>query len=274
MWNTNYRFTFQDDLSFTKGRHNFKFGFFTERDSKTEPGSATYAGVYNFGHNADNPLSTGNGYANALLGIFTTYQELNDRLDRENMHWQSDGYAQDSWRINSRMTLDYGLRVTHAGAVYESRDQNSGFDPRLWSSSADQVADLYTPFCPNGVPGNQTCSAANRRAKNPLTGEIVSQAFAGNTVPGSGSITNGMWRNGLVNHPTNPETGKKDGWYYDMPVCPGGPRVGFAWDVFGDGKTAIRASAGVFYNFINRSQYRLQRRGPGIAHANRSQRDD
>ena len=28
-----------------------------------------------------------------------------------------------------------------------------------------------------------------------------------------------------------------------------------AWDVFGDGKTAIRAAGGIFYNFINRSQY-------------------
>ena len=72
-WNENYRFTIQDDLSWTKGRHNLKFGFFTERDAKTEPGSATYAGVYDFGHSGDNPLSTGNGYANALLGVFTTY---------------------------------------------------------------------------------------------------------------------------------------------------------------------------------------------------------
>ena len=82
-WNENSRYTFQDDLSLTKGRHNFKFGFFTERNSKTEPGSNDYAGVYNFGHNADNPLSTGNGYANALLGVFTTYTELNNRIDAE-----------------------------------------------------------------------------------------------------------------------------------------------------------------------------------------------
>ena len=69
------------------------------------------------------------------------------------------------------------------------------------------------------------------------------------------AITNGMWRNGLANHPTNPVSGVKDGWYYDMPAVSVGPRVGFAWDVFGDGKTAVRASGGIFYNFINRGQY-------------------
>ena len=62
----------------TKGRHNFKFGFFIERNSKTEPGSVGYAGQYNFGHSDDDPIS-GNGYANALLGRFTSYSELNNR---------------------------------------------------------------------------------------------------------------------------------------------------------------------------------------------------
>ena len=128
-WNENYRYTFQDDLSMTRGRHNLKFGFFTERDSKTSPGSGGYTGTYDFGHNTDNPLSTGNGYANALLGVFTSYSELNNRIDAEWRHWQSDAYAQDSWRINSRMTLDFGLRVTHAGAVYESREPELGLRP-------------------------------------------------------------------------------------------------------------------------------------------------
>ena len=101
-WNENYRYTFQDDLSWTKGRHNLKFGSFTERDSKTEPGSVNYTGVYDFGHSADNPLSTGNGFANALLGVFTTYTERTNRIDRERRHWQTDVYAQDSWRITPR----------------------------------------------------------------------------------------------------------------------------------------------------------------------------
>jgi hypothetical protein len=252
--NENYRFTFQDDLSWTKGRHSFKFGFFTERDSKTSPGSNEYAGVYNFGHSGDNPLSTGNGFANALLGIFTTYTERNNRLDAENLHWQSDAYAQDSWRITPRITFDYGLRVTHHGAVYEGRNMNSAFDPNLWDRR--QAPILFQPYCLTRVSGDQTCATANRRAINPLTGEIVSQAYAGTTVPGSGSIANGMFTGGLP--------GKKSGWYYDMPALSWGPRVGVAWDVTGDGKTAIRAAGGIFYNFINRSQY-LYAGGPLIA---------
>ena len=244
--NENYRYTFQDDFSWTKGHHNLKFGFFTERDAKTEPGSNNYTGTYNFGHSADNPLSTGNGYANALLGVFTSYSELTNRVDQENRHWQSDAYAQDSWRMNSRMTLDYGVRVTHAGAVYETRVMNSAFDPKLWDPK--QAPLLYLPFCkPNGVPGNQACSTANRAAINPITGEILSQAYAGNTIPGTGSITNGMFTGGLP--------GEKSGWYYDMPAASWGPRAGFAWDLTGNGKTAVRASGGIFYNFINRSQY-------------------
>src|SRR6185436_1099508 len=156
--NENVRLTFEDNLSWTKGRHNYKFGAFVERDSKTEPGSNDYNGVYNFGHSADNPLSTGNGYANALLGVFTRYDERDFRVDAEVRHWQWDSYAQDSWRLSPRFTMDYGFRVTHHGAVYETRDMNSAFDPDLWK--ANQAAVLYRPFCrPNGVPGTAACAA-------------------------------------------------------------------------------------------------------------------
>ena len=44
-------------------------------------------GSYNFGSTSANPLDTGNGYANALLGIFQQYQELDYRVDREDTHW-------------------------------------------------------------------------------------------------------------------------------------------------------------------------------------------
>jgi hypothetical protein len=250
-WNRNLRLTLRNDLSWTRGRHNFKFGFELERNAKTEPGSSDYTGEYNFGHNSDNPLSTGNGYANALLGVFTTYSERNERIDRDERHWYGGWYAQDSWRLTSRVTLDYGLRVEHHGAIYEARDENSGFDPDLWDPALQSV--LFRPAC---VGGGLSCGSSSQRALNPLTGELVNRALIGSVVPGVGTIANGQWTNGLAHHPgARRDAGKKDGWYYDMPMWSYAPRVGLAWDVFGDGKTAIRASTGVFYNFVNRSQY-------------------
>jgi hypothetical protein len=251
-WNRNIRQTVQNDLSWTRGRHNFKFGFQMERNSKTEPGSLDYAGQYNFLHSADNPLSTGNGYANALLGIFTTYTERNERIDRDERHWYGGFYAQDSWRMTSRLTLDYGLRIEHHGAVYEARNENSAFDPDLWSAANAPV--LYRPAC---TTGGLSCGSSAQVAVDPRFPDVfVNRALVGSVVPGVGSITNGQWTNGLANHPgARRDEGKKDGWYYDMPMWSYAPRVGLAWDVFGDGKTAVRASTGVFYNFVNRNQY-------------------
>ena len=154
-------------------------GSSTERNSKTEPGSDDYAGVYNFGHNADNPLSTGNGYANALLGVFTSYTERDDRIDREHRHWQSGCYAQDSWRINSRLTLDYGLRVTHHGAIYEVAGHELGVRPGPLGSARKRRRSTSRTACRVACRATRRAPTANRRAINPLTGEIVSQAFAG-----------------------------------------------------------------------------------------------
>ena len=102
-----------------KGRHNLKAGVYLEYNHKTEPGSADYMGNYNFGNDANNPLNTGNGYANMLLGAFSTYTELTAAWTSDVRHWQNDFYVQDNWRVTPRLTLDYGVRVQHSGSDYE-----------------------------------------------------------------------------------------------------------------------------------------------------------
>ena len=244
--NRNLRWSFQDDLTWTRDRHNFKFGFYGEWASKTEPQSNNYMGNYNFGHNAQNPLSTGNGYANALLGVFQTYTELTNRVDRDRRHWQTEGYLQDSWRVHPRLTVDYGVRLTHSGGYYDTRKSTAGFYEPDWNRA--NAPRLYYPVCTTRVPGNQPCAANNQRAVDLANPTVLNPAaFIGNLVPGTGSQINGMVADG------NP--GMRPGEYWNYAPLVAAPRGGFAWDINGDGKQALRASAGIFYAIPQRENW-------------------
>jgi len=244
--NRNLRYTFQDDLSWTHGRHNFKFGANTEWASKTEPQSVNYMGNYAFGNDAQNPLNTGNGYANALIGVFSTYTELTNRVDRDRRHWETEGYLQDSWRMKRGFTIDYGVRLTHTGAYYEVRHSTAGFIESQWKPSL--APRIYSPVCTTPVPGNQTCAANSQRAIDPANpSQQLSSAFIGQLVPGTGSQINGLKADGYP--------GLRPGEYFDFTPFVAAPRVGFAWDINGDGKQALRASSGIFYAIPQRGQY-------------------
>ena len=215
-------------------------------------------GNYAFGHNAQNPLSTGNGYANALIGVFNTYTELTNRVDRDRRHWQTEGYLQDSWRVTPGFTLDYGVRLTHSGGYYDTRQSTAGFLEPSWNPN--QAPRLFTPVCTTGVPGNQACAANNQRAVDPANPAVLlPSAFIGNLVPGTGSQINGMVADGYPGH----ETGR----VLRLPAVVASPRLGFAWDINGNGKQALRASTGIFYAIPSRgagrpSWHSRRRRSP------------
>ncbi len=61
-------------MSISGRRHNFKAGFLSNA-TEDGAGHGEYMGNFNFGLEPNNPLSWGNGYANMLLGVFTTYTE-------------------------------------------------------------------------------------------------------------------------------------------------------------------------------------------------------
>ena len=238
--NISARGSFADNLSITKGRHNIKMGLYVEWNKKTEPGSADYMGNFNFGHDVNNPLSTGNGYANMLLGIYTTYTELTARIDRDTRHWQNDAYVQDNWRPTSRLTIDYGLRLQHSGSEFEVNNMNSGFFADQWNRN--QAPRVYKLVCMDGRPGDQLCPATLQRTIDPAFPSVfLPSAFNGNIVSGTGDQINGIVTGGIP--------GEKPGTYFHFPYFVLAPRVGFAWNVDGDGKTAIRGSFGIFHNF-------------------------
>src|SRR6185436_5266078 len=139
-----------------------------------------------------------------------------------------------------RFTLDYGLRIQHSGSDYEVNNNHTGFYIDQWNRN--QAARVYKLVCTTGVPGDQTCAAGNQRAIDPANPTVfLSSAFNGNIVPNSGNFINGVSTDGIP--------GAKPGTYFKFPYFVYAPRVGMAWNVTGDGKTALRASSGIFYNF-------------------------
>ncbi len=211
------------------GRHNLKVGIFIEHNARPASRSSFFNGTINFNGSTTNPYDTNFGYANALLGSINQYTESTDHPRAEGRYNQSEFFAQDNWRVTSRFTVDYGLRVYYIGPTYVKSQQVAYFDPDKWSASSAPL--LYQPVCPNNAA---SCAGANRQALNPLTGEIVNSTFIGKLVPDSGDFYNGMV--------TINETP-----YAGWGLRPA-PRAGFAWNVTGDSKTSIRGGYGTFYD--------------------------
>ena len=225
------------NLTHLRGKHNLKTGFFYERTGR--PGAmSSNAGTYNFISDAANPLDTNLGWANALLGHLNSYTENNNNTRSLPRFNQPEFFIQDNWRVTRQLTLDLGVRFSYIGVVYEKDREIGWFDPAAWNPAA--AVKLWQPLCANGV---YPCTGANRVAVNPLTGEQRASPWIGAVVSGSGDINNGT-----VFGRELPDT-------YPSPGIRTAPRLGFGWDVFGDGKTAVRGGFGTSYNRLGDGQY-------------------
>ena len=225
------------NLTHLRGKHNMKVGFFYERTGRPGPLSSN-AGTYNFNSDAANPLDTNLGWANAMLGHLNTYTENNNNQRSMPAFNQPEFFVQDNWRVSRNFTLDLGVRFSHIGVVYDRGRDIGWFDSSAWNA-ADAV-ELWQPHCANGV---FPCTGANRVALNPATGETRPSPWIGTVIAGSGDINNGTVF-GKEIPDTFPNAGIKTA-----------PRLGFGWDVFGDGKTAVRGGFGTSYNRLGDGQY-------------------
>ncbi|MFN0109447.1 MAG: carboxypeptidase regulatory-like domain-containing protein [Blastocatellia bacterium] len=227
--------TFNDTLSYIKGSHTMKVGFYAERARNYEGATSTFAGSFVFQNDLNNPLNSGYSYANAVLGNFQQYTESNSRPSGEGRQSIAEWFVQDSWKATRRLTIEGGIRFAWFNQWYQSNNKAAIFSLERYDRS--KAPKLYTPTCATPVAAGATCSAANRRALNPVNNQILPAVFIGGFVPGSGDPYNGMV---LATDPNYPR-----GFRNQQPVQVQ-PRLGFAWDVKGDGKLAVRGNVGVF----------------------------
>ncbi|MCX6628394.1 MAG: hypothetical protein NTW28_12280, partial [Candidatus Solibacter sp.] len=227
---TDFVFTFNDNMTITRGGHTLKFGVAADRLREYEGERSVFSGLFNFSKDTTNPLDSNWSFANAALGVFSTYQESNSRYGANERESVVEWYIQDTWKVTRRLTLDYGMRFTWYNQMYPNNPGQQAV-LALGRYSRSQIPTLYQPAM---APGNV------RSALNPLTGQFLPASYIGLFVPGTGSPANGGVLSGDSTYPR--------GFVNQQPVLYG-PRLGFAYDVFGNGKTAFRAGVGMLYNY-------------------------
>jgi hypothetical protein len=210
-WKNGYEgFEYRDDLSWTKGRHQFKYGFSWLHDYKNQQLQANTQGTAAF--NSNN--FSGDSYINFLLGDASNFNQLQFLYDK---HWVNNNYGfygNDNWHITPRLTLNLGLRFDGLPHAYERYNLFANF----------VVAD-YT------------------RGANPVTAAGTLLPSTLSKFPGTtGSFyLNGIKEAGVDGFPRGNVENKYDTWE---------PRVGFAYNLSGNGKTVLRGGFGMFYERV------------------------
>ncbi len=202
-----------DTITKTLGVHTLKAGGFVNEVKSGQQPSFEEAPNFNFGSGQSNLKDTGNPVANLLLGNYQSVSQTNGIFYGAFKFWQWEIFAQDTWRVSPRLTLDYGLRYAYLGPTHTyGQFLQNYFDPTRY---------------------------------NPANAAII-QTAGGLT---QGSIIGGDPFNGIVQEGTNGiPKGLAQHRYNNFQ-----PRVGFAFDMFGDGKTALRGGAGIFNERIRQN---------------------
>ena len=243
-WTSEARtFTWTDNLTKVTGPHTLKFGMFFDYNQAGQQPSWTPTVNFNFtdalgGNGLPGDLGTPNflntthyGIANLLLGNYQSASQSNGKFFGSFRFHQLEMYGQDTWKVNRKLTLDYGLRWAYLGPTYTVKPFfESYFDPAAYDPSQAVTIDARaTVLSASGNIINGSICAIN----NPCPG-----------VTNYGNPYNGMIQEGTHGIPP----GFVDHRYTNFE-----PRLGFAYDPFGNGKWAIRAGFGIFHERIRQN---------------------
>ena len=131
------------DLTKVFHTHTAKFGGYWEHVYNVQDNWAQYMGVFDYSY-WDNSSPSGNVYADELMGIGFHYTEQ-AYVSPTKMIWDDFSlYGNDHWKLNRRVTVDYGMRFEHFGVATADGPYGSiTFNPKAYQAGVKNSGISY-----------------------------------------------------------------------------------------------------------------------------------
>ena len=237
-------YSYSDLVSISHGNHNMKVGVDFRRNIENSEFNVARPSYYFYDQvffAGDAPYAQFAGVDPGICKPPCSAGSFNQipsaQLSTNVRHWRNlemGAFFQDDWKVSKRLTLNLGIRYDLYKRHTEEGDAATTFIPGPGGNILSQIGQANIPAGSTGTINGVAydCTSDSAKLLSQLAGICGPGGFAPAKALGAGDHNNF------------------------------GPRLGFAWDVFGDGKTAVRGGIGVayegtLYNPLSNSRWNL-----------------